>query len=270
MADLLDHPPVLVNGRAIDPAVIATEVQNHPAPDAQAAWEGAARALVFRQLLLDEADRLEIMSVGLVDAEGRKLADADARIEALLEQEVRCPHADAATIRRYYERHAERFASPTLVEAEHILFSAAPDDSLAYGLATGDARTAIRKLQADPQLFADLARTHSACPSKEQGGNLGQIGPGQTVKEFEDVLFALAEGALHPEPVRTRFGVHVIRAGRRVEGAQQPLELVEDKIAQYLEEASWRRAVSQYLSILASQARIEGVEIGGADGPLVQ
>lgn len=270
MAELLDHPQVTVNGRAIDPSVIAAEVQNHPAPDANRAWEGAARALVLRQLLLDEADRLEIMSVGLVDAEGRKLADEDARIEALLEQEVRCPHADEATIRRYYESHADRFTSPTVVEAEHILFSAAPDDSLAYGLATGDARTAIRKLQAEPQLFAELALKHSACPSKEQGGNLGQIGPGQTVKEFEEVLFALGEGELHPEPVRTRFGVHVIRAGRRAEGKQLPFDLVQDKIAQYLEEASWRRAVSQYLAILASQSQIEGIEISGADGPLVQ
>ena len=48
------------------------------------------------------------------------------------------------------------------------------------------------------------------------------------------------------------------------------MELVRDKIAQYLEEASWRRAVTQYLAILASQAKVEGIAIGGADGPLVQ
>jgi len=270
MAEVLEHPPVTVNGNEISAAAIAAEVQNHLAPDADTAWEGAARALVFRQLLLDEADRLEIMSVGLVDAEGRKLADEDARIEALLEQEVRSPHADDATILRFYERHADRFTSPTLVEAEHILFSASPDDDLAYGLATGDARMAIRALKAEPGRFAELALKHSACPSKEQGGNLGQIGPGQTVKEFEDVLFGLGEGELHPDPVKTRFGVHVIRAGRRATGEQMPLELVRDKIAQYLEEASWRRAVTQYLTILASQAKVEGIDIGGADGPLVQ
>ncbi|HMS20812.1 peptidylprolyl isomerase [uncultured Sphingorhabdus sp.] len=270
MAEVLDHPPVSVNGCEISAAAISAEVQNHPAPDADTAWEAATRALVFRQLLLDEADRLEIMSVGLVDAEGRKLADEDARIEALLEQEVRCPNADEATIQRFYERHADRFTSPTLVEAEHILFSASPDDGLAYGLATGDARMAIRALMTEPGRFSELALKHSACPSREQGGNLGQIGPGQTVKEFEDVLFDLGEGELHPEPVKTRFGVHVIRAGRRIVGEQIPLELVRDKIAQYLEEASWRRAVAQYLAILASQAKVEGIDIGGADGPLVQ
>lgn len=270
MADVLEHPPVLVNGREIDASAIAAEVQNHPAPDAHMAWEEAARALVFRQLLLDEADRLEITAAGLVDADGRKLADEDARIEALLEREVRCPHADEATILRFFERHADRFTSPTLVEAEHILFSASPDDDLAYGLATGDARVVIRALQAEPDRFAELALRHSACPSKAQNGNLGQIGPGQTVKVFEDVLFSLDEGELHPEPVKSRFGIHIIRAGRRIAGQRLPLDLVRDKIAQYLEEASWRRAVTQYLAILASQVKVEGIDIGGADGPLVQ
>lgn len=270
MTEILDHPCVIVGGREIGATLIAAEVQNHPAPDPGQAWEAAARALVLRQLLLDEADRLEIMSVGMLDAEGRKLTDDDARIEALLEQEVQCPHADEAVTRRFYAQHSNRFASPTLVEAEHILFAASPDDSLAYGLATGDARTAIRTLEAQPGQFAELALKHSACPSKEQGGNLGQIGPGQTVKEFEDVLFGLGEGMLRAEPVKTRFGVHVIRAGRRVEGQQLPFELVQEKIVQYLEEASWRRAVKQYLSILASRTDIEGIKMNTTDGPLVQ
>ncbi|MBK6298708.1 MAG: peptidylprolyl isomerase [Sphingomonadales bacterium] len=53
--------------------------------------------------------------------------------------------------------------------------------------------------------------------SKEQGGNLGQVGPGDMVAEFEQALFALEAGALCLEPVKTRFGVHVVRAGRREE-----------------------------------------------------
>ena len=58
MAEVLDHLPVIVNGREISAAMIAAEVQNHPASDADEAWAAAARALVLRQLLLDEADRL--------------------------------------------------------------------------------------------------------------------------------------------------------------------------------------------------------------------
>lgn len=270
MADLLDMPRVAVNGDEIPPQAIAAEAQNHPAGDAAGAWEAAAEALVVRRLLLDEADRLEIAAAELADPEGRPLTEEDSRIEALLSSQVRTPEADEATARRFYDNNRERFVAPPLVEAEHILFAASPDDSLAYGLATGDARTTIRRLQQDPSAFAELAQRHSGCQSKEQGGNLGQIGPGQTVPEFEAALFSLGEGELHSEPVKTRFGVHVIRAGRRQEQRELPFELVREKIGQYLEEASWRRAVSQYLTLLASQAKIEGVSLAVADGPLVQ
>jgi peptidyl-prolyl cis-trans isomerase C len=263
-------PIVSVNGREITAAAIAAEAQHHPAGTAQEAWEAAAEALVIRQLLLDEADRLGIVAAQTQDGDGQTLAQEDALIDALLAAEVHVPTADTATCRRYYDSHAERFQSPILVEASHILIAADPSDSLAYGLATGDARMLIRALQAEPERFAELAQARSACPSKEQGGNLGQIGPGDTVEPFEAALFALEEGALCPDPVKTRFGIHVIRAGRRVEGESVPFEAVEEQIAAYLEEASYRRAVSQYLSLLAGKARLEGVFIGAADGALVQ
>lgn len=268
MAEVMER--VSVGGVEIPPADIAVETQNHPARTPEMAWASAAEALVIRRLLLDEADRLGIAAVDLTDAEGRTLTRDDARIEALLEQTIKTPTADDATARRYYDQHKVRFTSPVIVEAEHILFAASPDNNLAYGLATGDAREAIRKLHADPGLFGDLARQYSACPSKEAGGNLGQIEPGQTTEPFEAALFALNEGELCEQPVKTRFGVHVIRAGRRMEGQQLPFELVRGRIATYLEEASWRRAVSQYLRILASQADVDGIVLTSADGPLIQ
>lgn len=270
MAELSEMPRVAVNGREVAAAAIAAEAQHHPAPDAEAAWHAAAEALAVRQMLLDEAERLGIDGSGMTDADGNPLTTKEARIEALLAAQVHTPHADEATTRRFYDTHRERFRSAPLVEAEHILFGADTADAFAMGLATGDARTAIRKLAAKPDSFAALARQHSACPSKEQGGNLGQVSPGALVPEFEQVLFALPAGALHPEPVRSRFGVHVIRAGRREDAQQLPFEAVAARIADYLEEASWRRAVAQYIGILAAQSRIEGVDIAAAESALVQ
>lgn len=270
MGEVLDQAPVRVGGVEIPPAAIAAEVQNHPAPDPATAWAAAAEALAIRQILLDEADRQGIVASELTDAEGRKLTEVDARIDALIAQAVKVPRATSAEARRYFDRHRSRFASETLVEAEHILLSASPDDAFAYGLATGDARMLIRRLEAEPGSFADLAREHSTCPSKAQGGNLGQIGRGQTVPEFEQALFALAEGELCRDPVRSPYGVHVVRAGRKIDGQQLPFEAVEASIRDYLEEASYRKAVAQYLAILASQTEIEGVNLPIADGPLVQ
>ena len=42
--------------------------------------------------------------------------------------------------------------------------------------------------------FKKLAAAHSACPSKKEGGSLGQLTGGQTVAEFERQVFPLPEG----------------------------------------------------------------------------
>jgi len=62
--DLANAPRarVSVNGVVIPHETIARETQNHPAQSPAAAWQGAARTLVVRELLLQEADRLGIVA----------------------------------------------------------------------------------------------------------------------------------------------------------------------------------------------------------------
>ena len=59
-------------------------------------------------------------------------------------------------------------------------------------------------------------------------------------------------------------------ADRRIDGDVLPFDLVRDRIAGYLDETVRRRAQQQYVSILAGRARLTGVDLAAARGPLVQ
>jgi peptidyl-prolyl cis-trans isomerase C len=62
--------------------------------------------------------------------------------------------------------------------------------------------------------FAEVARQHSSCPSSRQGGDLGEFGPGQMVKEFDEVVFSGALNTVHG-PVKTQFGYHLLEITER-------------------------------------------------------
>jgi len=256
---------VSVNGVSIARDAIVHEMQHHAAAKPIAAWQQAARALVIRELLLQRAHQLGVTPEPISDAEGRRETDDEAIMRVLVEREVTVPEPDDATCRRYYENNQNRFRSPDIYEASHILFAALPADREAHAQASADAISVLATLQEHPDRFATLARAYSRCPSAEQGGNLGQITAGQTTPEFEQALFALEPGQLCEAPVATRYGFHVIRLERKHEGRTLPYELVADRIADYLRESVRRRADAQYIARLVTAARTEGIELAGAD-----
>lgn len=261
---------VSVDGVVIPREAIAREAQHHPAASSHAAYAAAARALVIRELLLGEARRLGVVATPGTDEGGRRETDEDAIVGALIAREAPTPEPDEAACRRYFEANRRRFRSADLWEPEHILFAAAADDAAARERALAQARAAIRALADSPERFGALARELSACSSAAEGGRLGQIARGEIEPSFEAALAALASGEIAAEPVETRHGVHVVRLGRRIPGADLPFEAVREPIATYLAEAVSRRAAAQYIAVLAGRADIIGVAIDAARSPLLQ
>jgi len=64
--------------------------------------------------------------------------------------------------------------------------------------------------------FAEIAKTHSTCPSGQRGGDLGEFGRGQMVKEFDNVVFTGALNTVHG-PVKTQFGYHLLEITSRTD-----------------------------------------------------
>jgi len=257
---------VRVNGVEITPESIAQEIQHHPAPDAETAWTEAARALAVRELLLQEARKLGIEAEPERDEAGRSEAEEDALIRSLLEQAVPTAQPNDEECRRFYHAYQERFRTADLFEAAHILIEPESGDESGWAVAEQRARDLAQQVGDDAAAFAAAARAHSSCASAQQDGSLGQIRRGELVESIQRGLETLADGETGLEPVRSRFGWHVLRLQRRIAGRTIPFELARDRIADTLEARSWSVQSARYVAGLASRGSVEGVVIDGHGG----
>jgi peptidyl-prolyl cis-trans isomerase C len=258
-------PSLVIDGVELPEALIAQEIQNHPSASAAEARAAAAHALAIRALLIRRGQDLGLTPEPETDALGREETPEEALARAVLETELSVATPSQAECLRLYESQRQRFCTPALTEASHILLQAGEG-----GAAEADARalaeSLIAQLRQGLASFGDLARTHSACPSgASAGGSLGQLRPGDLVDEVERALASLQPGDVAASPVRSRFGWHILRLDRRIEGRQLPFELVEDRIRLHLESRAWTAAATRYVADLAAAARAEGVAVRLSD-----
>ncbi|MGL6069736.1 peptidylprolyl isomerase [Craterilacuibacter sp.] len=247
--------PIVVNGVELTDSEIEQALPDYqdsinPVHEATTAW-------VLQRVLLDEAAHQSL-----------SLDEPEAAIEALLQQQVKVPEADAESCRRHYEQHPARFTVGEIVEADHILFQVTPDVKL--DALTALAESVLSEVLADPACFTGKARALSNCSSGQLGGNLGQLSRGESVPEFERVVFAMAEGETLNRLLQTRFGLHIVRVVHKEPGRLLPFSAVEAQIAGVLHAASLDAATRQYLKRLVGEASISGFDLKGTDSPLVQ
>ena len=258
-----DLPIVRVNGVEVTSSAIAQEMQYHPADSQREVVFLAAQALVLQELLKQRAAEIDL-EVETRDAETLE----EATVRCLLEHEISTPEIGNTELETFYNSNPRSFTTPPLVSAKHILIAADPEDDLERSTQREIALNIIEQLQAGAS-FIDMVMTHSACPSKEQQGSLGQLSKGQTVPEFERQLLRLPLG-LAEQPIESRYGYHIVLVEQRVEGELVPYHMVKERIAAQLGQRVWQKSVTQYLQMLVGEATIEGITLQGAASPLVQ
>lgn len=253
---------IVVEGVEVPESLIASEVQNHPSASAAEARAAAAHALAIRALLLNRAEELGLEPEPELDEAGREETPEEALVRAVLAAEVEIEPPTEAECLRVYEASPGRFRTPALYEASHILIQPRQDEAAADEAARQAALAAIAELGRRPGAFAELAKALSDCPSREVGGSLGQLQTGDLVPEVEAAIGRLAPGEVGAEPIRSRFGWHVLRLDRRLEGRQMPFEYVADRIRMNLESRAWAAAAVRYVAELGERARGQGVALG--------
>ncbi len=262
--NIIKAPGISVNGIKITPEQINFEVQYHPSRSLFSAKYEAMQALVVRELLIQRAVDLNLCNYD------KALENPDEIIDKLLDMEIDVPIADEKACKHFYKNNKKKFFTPPLFEAAHILFLASPSDDIAREKALERAVKALDLINKNPDDFKKIAKNQSACSSAKTGGYLGQITKGQTTPEFESALFDMQEGEISPTPIASKYGYHIIKVHKRIEGKQLPFDAVEEWIADHLKSQSWQRAFSQYVQLLAGKAEISGFLVKQSDTPLVQ
>jgi len=255
-------PDVVVNDETIPSAAIAAEAQNHSGPREKPgiAWRKAAQALAIRALLLQEARRRGLVPDPMELAPGRFETEEEALIRALLDEALSIEPITEEAVRAEWAKDPGRYRSAPLWDVSHILCACDPRDEAERAAAEARAQALLAKLDGDAKGFASAAR-ESDCGSKNTGGHLGQLGPGDTVPEFEAALRDLPEGGISTAPVLSRHGWHIIRLNAIAPGQVLPYDTVRPKIAQALEKAAWARASRQFVETLAGGAKISGASL---------
>lgn len=250
----MEGAEITVNGIAITRRQIDLELPNHLTGEPDAVRRVAIRALVVRELLIQEA-----VKWGLCDRDGA-LNQPEKTIEKLLALQIKVPAPDEASCQRYFDEHRNHFSTAPQCEVSHIFYAARLEDAQKREQAKQRARAALEKINANPELFEAIAKAESDCSSASQGGSLGRITKGQTMPAFESAVMAMSKGAISSELVETEVGFHIIRVDEREEGEGLPFEVLKSWITQYLGEQSWQKAVGGYVDGLAERAEIIGFE----------
>lgn len=143
----------------------------------------------------------------------------------------------------YFETFKKDFEKET-VNASHILVE------------TEEKANEILQLLNEGKDFKELAMEYSSCPSRDQGGELGEFGRGAMVPEFENAAFAMGAGEIS-QPVKTDFGYHIIKLNSKTEAGDTKFEDVAAEVRSEAQRIKQQNAYKKKLEELGAKYKVE-------------
>lgn len=211
--------------------------------EVQARWEEMTQRFPS-QRSLKQALRQQNTSETEVQSRIRK----QLRMQKFLDQEVGMISVSETEARQHFRQNRGEYDRPEQVRTRHILVK---DDTGAQEK-IGQAQREIE----EGMEFEEAARKYSEGPSATKGGDLGYISRDQVVGKFADAAFALKPGNVS-DPVKTRFGYHLIKVEEHRDTKTAKYRDVSDTIIETVREQKKRQKWQQLLQRLREQSTVE-------------
>ncbi|MCP4690176.1 MAG: peptidylprolyl isomerase [Desulfobacterales bacterium] len=199
--------------------------------------------IIEGMLLAKEARRLELDKQPKTRYMLKSAAD-QVLIKELVQEIQAGVKISEEDIKAYYDQNQAKFQSPPEIKARHILVKNEEEAK--------EIRTALD----NGGVFEDLAKEKSVGPSKDKGGDLGWFGKGRMVPAFEEAAFAMKKGEIS-QPVKTRFGWHIIQVEDSRPAAAKPLEQAKAQIHSSLLQEKTKAAMKEIRERLEKEVKIE-------------
>ena len=176
---------------------------------------------------------------------------------------------DPAEIQRAYSANQESYRVPARVKVRHILIETPKPgadgkiDQKGVDAARAKAMEVLKQAKATSD-WTELAKKYSADPgSKDKGGELGWLGRGQTVPEFDKAAFAQNKGQIS-DPVQTTFGFHIIQTEDKEDAHLKPLAEVRPALEEALKQDKVKAALAKASTDAEAAAQKQGLEKAAA------
>lgn len=181
----------------------------------------------FREHCLEQLTSLHMFAqmgedLKLDETDDFKKAYENAKRDILAQMAMRETLKDVGVteeeLKAFYDQNQQQFQKGETVNAKHILTDSEET-----------CKEILESITSGEKTFEDAAKEFSTCPSKERGGDLGEFGKGQMVKEFEDAAFAAEIGQV-VGPVQTQFGYHLIKVEKKNEATVVAFEQIKENL----------------------------------------
>jgi peptidyl-prolyl cis-trans isomerase C len=164
-----------------------------------------------------------------------------------------------ADIKKFYDENKKEFEHPEMVRASHILIRVPEDaDEKVVAEKKKAADAALERVTSKKEDFTTVAKEVSEEPgAKESGGDLNFFPKDRMVPEFANAAFAMKKGDISKEPVRTKFGWHVINVTDRKDAGSMPYDEVKEQVGSYLEGSKRRDVVRGIIESVRAEAKVD-------------